>query len=278
MTGIVPRSAAILAAVLIRWEIGWAAPDHVVVVVEENKAYSQIIGSRFAPYINVLARQGALFTQSYAITHPSQPNYLALFSGDTHGVGSNRCPASVSGENLASALVQKGLSFRIYSESMPSSGFTGCAAGNYVRKHNPAANWQGTNVSADMNAPFTSFRWTHSSLPTVAIVVPNQLNDMHDDEPSLAIRRGDKWLQEHIAPFVKWAEANNSLLILTWDEDDDSGDNRIVTILVGPMVRAGTYDTRIDHYSVLRTITDLYGLQPLGMAARRASIKGIWMR
>ena len=247
-------------------------------VVEENKAYGQIVGSRFAPYINALAKKGALFTQSYAITHPSQPNYLALFSGDTHGVGSNHCPVQVSGENLASELAGKGLSFSIYSESLPSGGFTGCAAGDYARKHNPAVNWQGTNVSADMNVPFANFPRNYSKLPTVSIVVPNQLNDMHDGEPSAAIARGDQWLREHIAPYVKWAETNNSLLILTWDEDDDSGNNRIVTIFAGPMVRVGTYDTRIDHYSVLRTLTDLYGLQPLGAAAARAPIKGIWTR
>jgi hypothetical protein len=270
--------AAFLVATLLGWEISWAAPDHVVIVIEENKAYSQIIGSRFAPYVNALAKMGALFTRSYAVTHPSQPNYLALFSGSTHGVTSNRCPVSVSGINLASVLASKGLTFRIYSESMPSIGFTGCVAGDYVRKHNPVVNWQGTNVSSDMNVPFSKFRSDYSSLPTVSIVVPNQLNDMHDGESSNSIARGDNWLRENIAPYVKWAEANNSLLILTWDEDDDSGDNQIVTIFVGPMVRIGTYDTRIDHYSVLRTLVDLYRLEPPGMAANRAAIKGIWTR
>jgi len=61
-------------------------PSHVVVVIEENHGYSQIIGSSQAPYINTLATQGALFTKSYAISHPSQPNYLALFSGSTQGI------------------------------------------------------------------------------------------------------------------------------------------------------------------------------------------------
>src|SRR5437773_12064566 len=61
-------------------------PDHVVLVIEENKSFKQIIDNSAAPYINSLVTRAALFTQSFAITHPSQPNYLALFSGDTHGV------------------------------------------------------------------------------------------------------------------------------------------------------------------------------------------------
>jgi phosphatidylinositol-3-phosphatase len=272
------RALAFLAAALLRCEPVWAAPDHVVVVIEENKGYQQIIGNRLAPYINALAKKGALFTRSYAVAHPSQPNYLALFSGDTHGVASDYCPVSMSGDNLASALERKGFGFRIYSESMPAAGFTGCRAGDYVRKHNPAANWQGVNVPAEMNLPFSAFPRDYSKLPTVSIVVPNQDNDMHDGNAADAIARGDRWLRENIGPYVDWAETNNGLLILTWDEDDGSTSNRIATIFAGPMVRAGTYDTQIDHYSVLRTLTDLYGLQPLGIAAKRVAIKGIWTR
>jgi acid phosphatase len=254
----------------------WPAPDHVVIVVEENKAYEQIIGSGDAPYINALAKKGALLTRSYAVAHPSQPNYLALFSGDTQGVVDDRCPVFVSGENLASGLAKKKLGFRIYSESMPSAGFTGCAAGPYMRKHNPAVNWQGINVSPEMNVPFTTFSWSYPNLPTVSIVVPNQLNDMHDGEPSEAIRRGDQWLKDNIDPYVQWAGRNNSLLILTWDEDDDRHDNHIVTIFVGPMVKPGAIDTRVDHYGILRTLIDAYGLQPIGKAAARTPVKGIW--
>ena len=65
---------------------GVPQPDHVVIVIEENHSYSEIIGSPNAPYINSLAAQGAVFTQSYAVTHPSQPNYLDLFSGFNQGV------------------------------------------------------------------------------------------------------------------------------------------------------------------------------------------------
>src|SRR5713226_5584660 len=69
-------------------------PDHVVIAIEENHAYSQIIGSANAPYLNSLAQQGALFTQSFALSHPSQPNYIQLFSGSNQGVTTDNCLTS----------------------------------------------------------------------------------------------------------------------------------------------------------------------------------------
>jgi acid phosphatase len=107
-------------------------------------------------------------------------------------------------------------------------------------------------------------------------VVPNQLNDMHDGKPQDAINRGDRWLRRNLGPVIKWAERNNTLIILTWDEDDHSADNHIVTMFIGQMVRPGLYGTRINHYSVLRTISDMYGLRPPGKSAAAAPITGIW--
>jgi len=272
------RTVAFAALALAAHGAAWSAPSRVVIVIEENKSYEQIIGSRFAPYINSLARKGALFTRSYAVTHPSQPNYLALFSGDTHGVADNRCPVSLSGANLASELAAKKLNFAIYSESLPSAGYTGCESGNYRRKHNPAVNWQGNNVSPGMNLPFSDFPRNYSSLPAVSLVIPDQRNDMHDGRPADAIRAGDDWLKNNIDPYIKWAEDNNGLFILTWDEDGGASGNHIATIFVGPTVRPGRYNERIDHYSVLRSLLDLYGLRPIGKAAASAPITSIWKR
>jgi hypothetical protein len=85
-----------------------AAPAHTVIVMMENHSYSEVIGNAAAPYPNGLARQGALFTDSYGVTHPSQPNYLALFSGSTQGITSDSCPPVFTGPNLASELVKPG--------------------------------------------------------------------------------------------------------------------------------------------------------------------------
>ena len=256
-------------------------PDHVVIVVEENKSYAQIIGNRDAPYINKLAGNGALFTRSFAVTHPSQPNYLALFSGSTHGITSNACPLQLSGDNLASELIRKDLSFDIYSESLPATGYEGCFAEKnyYARKHNPAVNWQGRNVTAAVNRPFTEFPREYDKLPTVSMVIPNQVNDMHSaGSLAEAIVQGDLWLQNHLDAYAQWAMTHNSLLIITWDEDDGSSDNHITTVFFGPMVKPGRYDYRIDHYTVLRTLAEMYGLSPPGMAANARPLQDIWVK
>src|SRR5512138_999647 len=257
-------------------------PDHVVIVIEENKAFSTVIDSTLgklaAPYINALANEGALFTNSYALTHPSQPNYLALFSGNTHGAGDD-CLSHLTGPNLGSELRQNGLGFAIYSESLPAVGYEGCFSEDrsYARKHNPAVNWQGHGLPAEINLPFDRFPQDYAQLPTVSIVVPNMSHDMHDGHFDFdKLLRGDRWLKQNLSGYVRWAQTHNSLLILTWDEDDKTENNRIVTVFVGPMVKPGRYPVRITHYSVLRTIEDMYGLPRLGQSASAAPITEIW--
>ena len=251
-------------------------PDHVVIVVEENRAYSRIIGNMAAPFINTLANRGALFTQSYGVAHPSQPNYLALFAGSTMGVVDNACPFTFKTENLASVLTRAGFTFATYSESMPAIGFAGCMQGDYQRKHNPMVNWQGHNVAASANLRFTDFPADYAKLPTVSLVMPDQSNDMHDGREPDTIIRGDRWLKKNLDAYIQWAEKNNSLLILTFDEDDGSEGNRIATIFAGPMVKQGAYARRIDHYSVLRTLTEMFGLPAIGRAAAAQPITDVW--
>ena len=244
-------------------------PDHIVIVVEENRSFTQIIGNKDAPYINALAQRGVLFTHSYGITHPSQPNYLALFSGTTRGIASNACPLDLQGENLASSLIAHGLSFVSYSESMPEEGFQGCVYGAYMRKHNPVANWKDLSAA---NQPFSVFPSDFSMLPTVSFVIPNQRNDMHDG----SIAQGDAWLAQHIETYSQWAVTHNSLLIVTWDEDDGSQGNHVATILVGEMVKPGRSAQRINHYSMLHTLSAMYGLPYLGESAKEQPISGVW--
>ncbi len=254
-------------------------PDHVLVIVEENHSYAQIMDQRnHASYIHALAKRGMLFTESYGVAHPSQPNYLALFSGSTQGITNDACLGSFTGDNLASSLLDHGFGFATFSESLPATGYLGCASGAYQRKHNPAANWQGTRLPASVNRRFADFanlpRGDFSGLPTVSFVIPNQDNDMHDG----SFEAADAWLKTRIAPYVDWAMTHNSLLILTWDEDDFAGNNRVVTILAGPMVKAGTSAQRIDHYSVLRTLLDFYDLPAPGASRAAEPIRGIWKK
>jgi phospholipase C len=247
-----------------------SAPSHVVIVMEENHSYSEIIGSSQAPYINTLVTEGALFTQSYAVAHPSEPNYLAIFSGSTQGITDDSCPHTFSVSSLESELLAAGKTFVGYSEGLPQAGSTTCSSGLYARKHAP---W--TDFSKDKagdNQPFSAFPSDYSKLPTVAFVIPNLNDDMHNG----TIQQGDAWLQAHLLPYVTWAKTNNSLLIVQFDEDDGSSNNHVATIFVGPMVKPGSYSEKINHYNILRTIEDKYGLPRLGNAANAKPITDVW--
>ncbi|GAA2300520.1 acid phosphatase [Streptomyces caniferus] len=248
-------------------------PDHVVVVVFENHAYDQVMGSSSAPYINSLASGGASLTASYAETHPSQPNYYALFSGDTQGVTDDSCvtPGFSNAPNLASEVTAAGKSWASYNESLPSEGSTTCKSGNYAQKHNP---WFGfSNVSTNSAHTFGAFPSDFTKLPTVSFVVPNLCSDMHD----CSVSTGDTWLKNNLKSYADWAKTHNSLLLVTFDEDNRLSGNRIATVLYGQSVQAGsTSASTYNHYDVLRTLEDMYGTSHAGHAADAKDIDGIW--
>ncbi|MGW8760975.1 alkaline phosphatase family protein [Streptomyces sp. NPDC055815] len=248
-------------------------PDHVVVVVFENHAYSQIIGSSSAPYINSLKAGGANLTQSYAETHPSQPNYFAMFSGSTQGITNDSCytPGFSSAPNLASELIAAGKTWKSYNETLPSQGSTTCSSGKYARKHNP---WFGfSNVPTSSAYTMAQFPTDYSTLPQVSFVVPNLCNDMHD----CSVGTGDTWLKNNLGAYATWAKTHNSLLVVTFDEDNRFAGNRIATVLYGQQVVPGsTSSTTYNHYNLLRTIEDMYGTAHAGQAANAAPITGIW--
>lgn len=244
--------------------------SRVVVVVEENHTASSVIGNKAAPFINSLAAGGALMTQSYAVAHPSQPNYLALFAGDTFGVANDACPLDLgAAPNLAAGLLAAGKSFGGFSEGLPAVGSAVCRAGGYARKHAPWANF--TNVPASASMPIEAFTGD-GRLPTVSFVIPNLEDDMHDGSVAAA----DGWLAARLSGYADWAKANNGLLIVTWDEDDESADNRIPTLFYGAGVKPGRYDETINHYSVLATVQEIFGLPRTGQAASTPPVTSIW--
>ncbi len=236
----------------------------------ENHGYASVVGSPSAPFLNSLAASGALLTQSYAITHPSQPNYLALFGGSTFGVTSDSCGHTLAGPDLASELLASGHTFVGYSEDQPSVGYTGCSSGKYARKHNPWSDFPA--LPPTVSQPFTAFPHAYDALPTVAFVVPNLDHDMHDG----TVHQADEWLRVNLSGYASWASTHNSLLIVTMDENDGSAGNRIPTILDGAHVRPGANTTRVTHYNILRTLLDAYGLAPFGDASAAAPLTTAW--
>jgi hypothetical protein len=260
-------------------------PDHVVVVIMENTSYSEVIGSSAAPYINALVNdpQSALFTQSFGMSRPSQPNYLQLFSGSAQGVTTNNLPAGIpfTTPNLGAQLLNASKTFMGYSESMPSVGYTGETSGSYARKHNPWVNWQGNSsngIPSSHNETYNAFpnSISYNSLPSLAIVVPNQDNDMHNGSGSTRITNGDTWLKNNMDPYIQWAKSHNSLFILTFDEDDYT-DQHITTVFTGPMVKHGSYSNHIDHYNMLGLLEDMFNLPRIAGAISATPIDYCWL-
>jgi hypothetical protein len=247
-------------------------PRSVIIIVEENKSFDEIVGEpAHSPYLSALEKDGALFTQSYGVAHPSQPNYFALFAGLLNPDG-DHCPASLiphDAPNLGSELIAARRTFRAYVEDLPAPGFAGCDAGNYARKHAPWTHF--TNVPPDDAVPFSALR-SYETLPDLAFIIPNQLDDMH----SGSVERGDAWLHVHIAPLIAWANAHNALVVITWDESNQLLTSHIPTLFIGPMVKPGRYDEVITHYRVLRTMEDLFGLPHAGAAAQELPILDVW--
>jgi phosphatidylinositol-3-phosphatase len=223
--------------------------------------------------------------------------------------------APIKAPNLGAELFTKGLSFGGYSEDLPSVGsqveWAKNAKGrtNYARKHNPWASFSfppKNQDSVSANMPFRLFPKKEADfarLPTVAFVVPGLKDDMHDGLVRLSIPKGDTWLREHIDAYYQWAKSHNSLLVVTWDENDNQFDkrqpagitvpgltnpfestatargrsiqNRIATILAGARIKPGDYaeGKGVTHVNILRTLEAMYGLPRAG-AQQPNALKG----
>ena len=250
-------------------------PAHVIIIVEENKAYSTIIGDARAPYLSQVAKSGAVFPNATGVAHPSQPNYIALFTGQINS-DADTCPersVPPSQPSLGGALIKARLSFAAYAETLPQTGFTGCSSGDadegYARKHAPWVNFD--DVPRSVNQPFSALP-NLDRLPTVSFIIPNLAHDMHTG----TIAAGDAWLRRNVAPVIDWARAHDSVVVIVWDESDTLYGNSIPLIITGAAVKPGVYDEAVDHYRILRTIEDFYGLPHLGYSANVAPIQDIW--
>jgi len=255
-------------------------PAHTVIVIIENTSYNQIVGSIGAPYINgLLANHNtATLSQSFGLTHPSQPNYLMLFSGSNQAVTNDYVPGNVPfiTPNLGAEIIKKGLTFIGYSEDLRNTGSTDSIFNGYVRKHNPWVNWQesSTNgIPAITNRSFADFSSDYNLLPTVSFVVPNLNHDMHDG----SITDADTWLHNNLDGYIQWCINNNSLFILTTDEDGGQKSENVLTFFTGSNIKAGVYNQPVTHYNVLRTVEELYQLPKLGQSNDSSAIRSIWL-
>jgi phosphatidylinositol-3-phosphatase len=233
-------------------------PDHIIFLWLENRGFNTIINNGSAPFINSLVKRGTLFTNSYAITHPSYPNYIDFFAGQDNGVKSDACIAGtpLATANLCSVLAEKGKSFAWYSEDLPATGSRVCMENYYVQKHNPTTVF--LNVPDSVNKTFGDFPKDYSRLENVVCISPDLVNDMH----SGTIRQADNWLKKHLSSLVDWCETHNSIFVIYFDESETENDNRIPVIAVGQPVKTGyRSNTRYDHFSWTRTICDMFSAE-----------------
>jgi len=227
-----------------------------------------------APYINSLAGRYGLATASYAVTHPSLPNYLSLTSGSTHGIEADCTSCSVSAPNIVDQLEGAHLSWKAYMEDLPHPCFLGPSAGGYAKKHDPFAYYTDivsnpvrcrrivplTALAADLRA---------GTLPAYSFISPNLCDDGHD----CSLATADRFLARTM-PAVIHELGPRGFLVLTWDEGTlDTGccggahGGRIATIVAGPGVARGARQAQpLDHYGVLATIERALGLPLLAHA------------
>ena len=265
-----------------------SAASHVAVVVMENEEGDEVLGSRSAPYVNALARRYGVASSSYAITHPSLPNYLALTSGTTAGVGSDCTSCHVGVTNIVDQLEAAGISWKAYLEDVPGRCFTGAGAGGYAKKHNPFIYYDDVARSPKRCARLVGFGalgsdLRHGRLPTFVWITPNLCDDGHD----CSLTTADRFLARTLPALLRQL-GPHGFLVLTWDEGtSDNGccgvaaGGRVATIVAGPDVRRGARQSApVDHYGVLATIEQALGLPPLVGAARPRSgrLNGLFSR
>ena len=238
--------------------------SHVVVLIEENYDGPAILGGASALYLKSLAAQGEYWPSYHGVSHPSEPNYLGLFSGASQGTdGSDSCISS-NAQSLAGLAIAGGVSIEGYM-----AGLAG--GGSYACRHDPFSQFADATAH---ETDFANFPTAFASLPQISFVVPGLADDMHDN----GIASGDLWAQSHIDAYAQWAKANNSLLFVISDENDgdtnyssnqpgENGNTALAIAVGAGIVPATVNQTSFDHYSMLRTVEDIFGLAHLGASA-----------
>ncbi|MCL5125340.1 MAG: alkaline phosphatase family protein [Deltaproteobacteria bacterium] len=249
--------------------------DHIVIVMMENKSDGDIVGNKDAGYINRLIGQSGVARDYYAVAHPSLPNYLALIGGSTFGVNNDCTGCFQAADSLIDKIEESGRSWKAYMESMPEPCFVG-SSGRYVQKHDPFIYFdsiRNDEKRCNRIVPYSQLGTDlalRGTTPDFVWISPNSCHDMHD----CSVEVGDNWLSVEVPNILKSKAfaAQNSLLVILWDEADNKNSNRVPIFLFGRAVKAGyASDVRYDHYSLLRTIEIAWGLSPLTKNDRNAS-------
>jgi phosphatidylinositol-3-phosphatase len=240
--------------------------SHVILVVEENHSYSDVIGSSAMPYLNSLASQYGLATQYFANGHPSMPNYLMLTTGQMETFDDN-FSGTISDDNVVRELVKGGKSWKAYQQSIPSVGYLGGDFAPYVRRHNPfsyLSDIQNDSSQAANIVPFSQFTsdLANNTLPQFSFITPDINNDAHNGTLAAA----DSWLQSNIVPLLASSTFQSSgLLIITFDESEDTdidhGGGHVATVIISSKSKMNYQSqTEYQHQSTLRLVLAASGV------------------
>ncbi len=248
---------------------------HVYLIVMENRGLAAIEGNPAAPYLNGLMARYGLATQYRGVAHPSEPNYLALFSGSTQGVTDDGVH-EFAAPTIADQLEAAGRTWRVFAENVPLPCFQGAVAtggpdgqGTYARKHEPAISFRGIAGDPARCARITDFSHFDPAAADFELIIPNMCNDMHD----CSTATGDRFLASFVPRILGSAAwRQGGALFITWDEG--SGNEPVATLVISPDFPAG-FRSAVphDHYSLLRTIEDLWGLPCLANTCRVSDMR-----
>jgi phosphatidylinositol-3-phosphatase len=266
---------------------------HIIVFFFENHEFDVIAGNPAMPNYNRYIRDNTLLTQYYAITHPSLPNYLAVFGGDTFQITTDCRNCFINAPSLPDQIEASGRTWRAYLEDMPKPCYIGDTA-TYAQNHNPFIYFDPIRLDPPRCSrsvvPLTQLDadLASGSLPNFVYIMPNTCNSAHDDylSSSCDVDTTDRWLGGWMDKLNAYLEpraaAEPALIVLTWDEGQGShsccglpqnAGGRVATVLISPLAKSGFQDdTPYTHYSLLKTIEAAWGLSYLGHAADASNV------
>lgn len=245
--------------------------DHVMLIQFENHSDKEVIKD---PNFDKYRQKGRSLDNYFAVAHPSQPNYIAQIGGDTLGVTGDGT-FNLAQKSLVDLLEAKDISWKGYMEDYPGN----CFAGNqdrYVRKHNPFISFDLVRNNATRCAKIVASTQLDTDMknggfPQFSFFSPNLDNDAHDT----TIAYGGKWLDTFLTARLSQFPAN-SLIVVSWDEDDYTEANQILVFLLDPkgtLFTVGSKDTTpYNHYSFLATVEQNWNLGNLGRKDATATV------
>lgn len=293
------RFACALTALTLSGALAQPVPapfSHIFVIVLENHSVENVIGNPRLPTLNRLAKEGALATNNHGVAHPSLPNYVALIAGSTFGSRSDNPNQTFSGPTLADELEKAGLTWKGYFQSMPQAGYTGSSGGPfgvYVKRHNPFMLFPAIadNPSrAARSVPLSQLAedLKTGQVPNFALIVPDNCHNLHLNINCVSASRLAADADAFVGQWVKAIQSNSAwddraAIVITFDEaegqDRRGGGGRIPAIVLTKTGPRGFQNNRsYNHYSLLRTLTDTWGLPPLGESRNAAPMNELFFK